>query len=538
MASLTPGVLLKLLQSMNSDVKVRGEYRSVLLQVISIVPALTGSELWPNQGFFIKVSDSSHSTYVSLSKQDNELILNNKLQLGQYLYVDKMESGTPVPILVGVRPVPGRHPFEGNPKDLMQMLEQSEGPVQSEGEGVNGSSRSSVDLMEAKENPSPRQKIVIKEEKAAVASRYMQGVLTSNSKVNGADNNGGSKGNDLENGGGASTKKIGSMKAKQEARDQVLSVIPTHNGREVIAPKQEVAQPSIQEINVTPSKNTSSTKRSSAKQENLNSNLLFRSKDKSYTTETISWCSLPPNLLKPGKEMLRRKHLASQVAIEAQKEASSAANLVKCLSMFANLCSTAASENPHLTMNKFFALQQLMDQPNPASPLKYKSLQPCKNLSPAEPDKPCKKTGFMAGTSSKSPKQAATKLNETQRLEWAKGDGLKETKEMREILSNETRSWFLKFLEKTLDSRFSMGSREKKGKDSKEIAGRHVEEANNIALTLSHLKQANEWLEKLRSKLGPESEGLVETIDGLKKKVYSCLLVHVDSAASALENRA
>ena len=176
MASLIPGVLLKLLQSVNSDVKVRGEYRSVLLQVISIVPALTGSELWPNQGFFIKVSDSSHSTYVSLSKKDNDLILNNKLQLGQYFYVDKMESGTPVPILVGVRPIPGRHPFEGNPKDLMQMLEQSEGHVKSEGEGVvvNGSSKSMGVLMEAKENPSQRQRIVIKEEKAVVASRYMQ----------------------------------------------------------------------------------------------------------------------------------------------------------------------------------------------------------------------------------------------------------------------------------------------------------------------------------------------------------------------------
>ncbi|XP_028763228.1 uncharacterized protein LOC114743079 [Neltuma alba] len=537
MASLTPGVLLKLLQSRNSDVKVRGEYRSVLLQVISIVPALTGSELWPNQGFFIKVSDSSHSTYVSLSKQDNELILNNKLQLGQYFYVDKMESGTPVPVLVGVRPIPGRHPFEGNPKDLMQMLDQTEGPLQSEGEGVNYPSKS-MDLMEAKENPSPRQKIVIKEEKAAVASRYMQGVLTSNSKVNGADNNGGSRGNDLENGGGASTKKVGSTKAKQEVKDQVISVTPTHNRLEATSPKQEVAKPSIQEIDLTPSKSTASTKRSSYKQENLNHNLLSRSKDKSYMTETISWSYLPPNLLKPGKEMLKRKHLASQVAVEAQKEASSAANLVKCLSMFANLCSSAASENPHLTMNKFFSLQQLMDQPNLTSPLKDKSLQSCKNLSSAEPGKPGKKTGFLAGTSSKSLKQAASKLNETDKLEWAKGDGLKEVKDIREILSNETRSWFLKFLEKTLDSGFSMGSQEKKGKDSKEIAGRHVEEANHIALTLSHLKRANEWLDKLRINFSPESEGLAETIERLKQKVYSCLLVHVDSAASALENRA
>lgn len=121
MASLTPGILLKVLKNINSDVKVCGEYRSILLQVISKVPAITGSELWPDHGFFIKVSDSSHSTYVSLSKEDNELILSNKLQLGQFIYVEKVQSSIPVPVLVGVRPVPGRNPCIGNPKDLMQM---------------------------------------------------------------------------------------------------------------------------------------------------------------------------------------------------------------------------------------------------------------------------------------------------------------------------------------------------------------------------------------------------------------------------------
>lgn len=166
MASLTPGLLLKLLKTINSNIKVRGEHRSILLQVISIVPALNGSELWPNHGFFIKISDSSHSTYASLSKDDNELILNNKLQLGQFFWVDRMDAGTPVPVLVGVRPVPGRHPFIGKPKDLMQMLEPSE-------------AMKSSGLVEAK--PERRRKnIVIKEEKVTVASRYMQGVVAKN----------------------------------------------------------------------------------------------------------------------------------------------------------------------------------------------------------------------------------------------------------------------------------------------------------------------------------------------------------------------
>ncbi|KAH7291569.1 hypothetical protein KP509_29G022200 [Ceratopteris richardii] len=119
MATLTPGVLLKLIQHMNSDVKVAGEHRSVLLQVIAILPALAGSELWPNHGFYLKVSDSSHATFVSLADEHNELILCDKLQLGQFIHVDKLESSHPIPILRGVRPVPGRHPCIGTPEELV-----------------------------------------------------------------------------------------------------------------------------------------------------------------------------------------------------------------------------------------------------------------------------------------------------------------------------------------------------------------------------------------------------------------------------------
>lgn len=203
MASLVPGVLIKLLQTMNSNLKIRGEHRSILLQVISIVPAISGSgsELWPDHGFFIKVSDSSHSTYVSLSKDDTDLILNNKLQLGQFFYVDKMEAGTPVPILVGVRPIPGRHPFVGNPKDLMQLLESSEGTVQVE------------KLSELVE--SGKKRIVIKEEKGAVASRYMLGFSKQKTEViKEVDQNqifGGKENENVESG----AKKIGSLRVKQ-----------------------------------------------------------------------------------------------------------------------------------------------------------------------------------------------------------------------------------------------------------------------------------------------------------------------------------
>ncbi|CAN7012339.1 unnamed protein product [Brassica oleracea var. botrytis] len=98
MANLVPGVLLK---HMNTDVKIAGEHMSSLLQVVSIVPALAGGELFPNQGFYLKVSDSSHATYVSLPDEHDDLILSDKLHLGQFIHVDRVESSSPLPILCG-----------------------------------------------------------------------------------------------------------------------------------------------------------------------------------------------------------------------------------------------------------------------------------------------------------------------------------------------------------------------------------------------------------------------------------------------------
>ncbi|XP_022144979.1 uncharacterized protein LOC111014516 [Momordica charantia] len=125
MASLTPGILLKLLQAMNSNTRVTGDHRSALLQVIGIVPALAGSELWPNRGFYIQLSDSLNSTYVSLSDRETDLILSNRLHLGQFVYVDRFEFDTPVPRVCGIRPISGRQASVGTPELLIARISAS-----------------------------------------------------------------------------------------------------------------------------------------------------------------------------------------------------------------------------------------------------------------------------------------------------------------------------------------------------------------------------------------------------------------------------
>ena len=75
---------------------------------------------------------------------------------------------------------------------------------------------------------------------------------------------------------------------------------PTRTRLEALSPKQDVAQSNIQETVIAPFKRTS-TKCNSTKQENLNMNFLSSSKDKSNSTEAITWSSLPAKLLRPGK---------------------------------------------------------------------------------------------------------------------------------------------------------------------------------------------------------------------------------------------
>ncbi|KAK8961812.1 hypothetical protein KSP40_PGU011973 [Platanthera guangdongensis] len=101
MTTLTPSVLLTLLQFMNFDSIPLGEHRSAVHHVTDIVSApsstLSPEDLWSSQDFFIQLSDSVNSTYVYLSDRDAELIVSNRTQLGQLVHLHRLHFGLPVP---------------------------------------------------------------------------------------------------------------------------------------------------------------------------------------------------------------------------------------------------------------------------------------------------------------------------------------------------------------------------------------------------------------------------------------------------------
>jgi hypothetical protein len=567
MASLTPGILLKVLKNINSDVKVCGEYRSILLQVISIVPAITGSELWPDHGFFIKVSDSSHSTYVSLSKEDDELILSNKLQLGQFIYVEKVQPSVPVPILVGVRTVPGRNPCIGNPKDLMQMSTPS-GVL----EALDQQQKSTkpAELPESEKENSQR-KVVIKEQKAGVASRYMLGISSNNRKITNLNS---SIDSDKSNGGSSvcdsNQKSVSSAtKVKQEPKPQDRPNVTSPNQAKLISTKQEVNKDLRKNSGRSPSQSGSAvvkkqmprdSKKESATEGSSPPKLYRNSPPRPARTsppklsvpakpnvtssslssvpnvkrrvsqETVSWDSLPTSLIKSGKAVVRRKTIALIVAAEAQREATAAASLVKGLGIFAEM-RKSAEEDSHGAVNKFFQLNRLIIQQNifwkDNSPDSGKESRPEKEKTSRKVSASQNKAA--GSTTPKNPEDAYT----CGKIEWAREDGFKEICRAWLTLHMDSQSWFLNFLEDALQTGFKFEGRIKKER----VRGQSKGGDGQIAVRLSQLKETSNWLDQLQSEVDKSADDLVETIERLKQKAYSCLLGTVETAASALESR-
>ncbi|XP_074590957.1 uncharacterized protein LOC141846794 [Curcuma longa] len=535
MASLTPGVLIKLLKNLNTDVKICGEHRSVLLQVVSIVPALTGLELWPDHGFFIKVSDSSHCTYVSLSKEDNDLILTNKLQLGQFIYIDKVEAGTPVPVLVGVRPLPGRNPCIGNPKDLMDMLVL---PDNFETQDQEKKTSKTYELSEADKGRT-KQKVVIKEEKNVVASRYMQGVSRSSMRNSASETNSPSQKVEEKVIVVESERKAVPSGAKQETKCQVLqakTIIPC-NQNKIVDIKQESSVDNLKGDSKVPKTVPVKSSRIVKKIVPSNSICPSSSSNRRKVVDAIPWESLPASLIKPGKGMIKRKNTAFLIVAEAKKEATAAAALVKGLGIFADLRKSSTEENLHISLAKFFSLHRLLDQPSIAAQDRSSGI-----LGQfAEGEKSIKKLTLPLPSRKKDSNSAKFTVESlaNERMEWARGDGLNEIQELRTNLRKESQLWFLSFLESALDIGFSPESPQTK-KGPKDRGGENTKESDElIAGTLSQLKEASDWLDQLQNYADtePDRDGLAETINRLKQKIYVCLLEHVESAASALEGR-
>ncbi|KAE9450486.1 hypothetical protein C3L33_17612, partial [Rhododendron williamsianum] len=472
MATLVPGVLVKLLQHMNTEVNIAGEHRSSLLQVVSIVPALAGGELFANQGFYIKVSDSSHATYVSLPDEHDDLILSDKIQLGQFIHVERLEAASPVPVIRGVRPVPGRHPCVGSPEDIVathslnflnsnfdpssgsKPLDKSKSPAKVLGSihvGVKDSSSKSSQLRidgGSKEEKSGMKTSVLSRTKSSILTKSALSLLekkesvvkskTSNSKsipssptscysmqnsfekfANGLQQQAKIKGSakatsklglgekaSLVGGASPRVKKAapgvstiknliqgiewgpkvlrksweGSMetKSKESPRSRTAKLelkpesrstsvprkstserLPSKEDKFQVPTKKATANGDLDDVDKSNKRKHSVGKKPSGEVANhgLPGNLVKVSLgNRRLTDGSVSWASLPPSLSRLGKEVLKHRDAAQTSAMEALQEAAAAESILRCLSTYSELRSSAKEDNPQPAVEQFLTL--------------------------------------------------------------------------------------------------------------------------------------------------------------------------------------
>ncbi|XVF44018.1 hypothetical protein PTKIN_Ptkin02bG0086100 [Pterospermum kingtungense] len=374
MAALAPGILLKLLNGMNTGVKPTSEHRSSLLQVTDIVPAdLDEKNLFPKHGFYIKVSDSSHSIYVSLPSDQDDYVLSNKMQLGQFIYVDKLEPGSPVPVVKGAKPVPGRHPLVGTPEPLMGLRrkgEKSEHKQDSKlqrrgswGRGSNGSDEISSPLV-LKPVPLDFDHCTpVKERSSSVRTPMMSPMIRRTAKDGNA-----SAGVRCSFGGGLLAKM---MDTKGETTPALLrkscvvapssaSKFPRSKSVCSREPRIPISPLNSEKKSSTPPPSLRNGKAVSASLQNNSNPSITTTQPQSQFDNNSAFgnsksgpMNLPGKLGMLGKEAVQQLEAAQKIALQALRDAKATDSLVRSLKMFSNLSKSAKPDAPSECFNQF-----------------------------------------------------------------------------------------------------------------------------------------------------------------------------------------
>ncbi|XP_030475570.1 uncharacterized protein LOC115692750 [Syzygium oleosum] len=386
MSILNSGVLVRLLEGMNEKEVACEDRKAALLQIRSIMPVLSEGDLWPNGGFYVKVSDASHAMNVSLPQEQDDLILCNKLHLGQYVYADKMEASYPVPVLKGVRPIPGRNLCSGAPKDLVPLENLVEIWAASDPESTKEIIDSTEEKLKRSVNASRANAARKNCGRAANSVSRKCGVGRTSSDSDGLLGRDKYSDSDstMSSSSETSTIKRRSWNGMDSTRTDEISKsrILKHKLKPI-----SISQDRCRCVSPVQSLHESSSDRSNSKMINKNISMATKSirtlksrssgtpkkgevpldpaalfsavLNRTRTEDKIIWSSLPSVLSKLGKEVLKQRDAALLASAEALQEAAAAERLLKCLSAYSELQSSN-SEEEQPSVDKFFKLQDDM----------------------------------------------------------------------------------------------------------------------------------------------------------------------------------
>ncbi|XP_061359651.1 uncharacterized protein LOC133303708 [Gastrolobium bilobum] len=364
MATLAPGILLKLLNGLNTGVKPTSEHRSSLLQVTDIVPAdLDEKNLLPKQGFYIKVSDSSHSIYVSLPSDQDDFVLSNKMQLGQFIYVDRLEPGSPVPVVKGAKPLPGRHPLVGTPEPLMGLREKGGRTEQHKPSSTSAPRRGSWGNNsvgpDGISSPMVFKPVNLDFDQCTPVKSSMSPMIRG--RV-------GSKEGTPVSGircsvGGGLLAKMTDAKGESPALLRKSCVVATSSNTK-FSRSRSVCE---REPRIPLSPFKSSEKKSGTPPPRLRNarvatsiNVAGDAHNQDLNVSSFDNCNnlslpmnLPGKLSSLGKEAVQQREVAQKIALQALRDASATETVVRSLKMFSNLCKSARADAPAASFERF-----------------------------------------------------------------------------------------------------------------------------------------------------------------------------------------
>uniref|UniRef100_A0A0A9CUZ6 Uncharacterized protein n=1 Tax=Arundo donax TaxID=35708 RepID=A0A0A9CUZ6_ARUDO len=355
MTTLSSGVVLKLLDGMKTGAaKPVGEHRTAVLQVTDIVPAeLDEKDLWPKHGqFYVKLSDTSHSIYATLPLAQADLVLSNKLHLGQFVHVDRLDPASPLPVIVGAKPLPGRHPLVvGTPDPAARAKAAaprrgSWGPEQNTGSIKPTTLNFDAERTPVKERPALSTPV---KERASAATpvRERAGVATP-----------------ARERGVAASPALSSASVRKSS-----SVLPRlTRSKSVVADRDN--HPKIPRSPFPTEKSSvsctaSRAMRRVAKEEEPSSppsddelgSSATSSKKRSSTSARVP-VPVPGKLSVLGKEAIEQREQAQKAALEALRNASATDNVVRIFKVFSELSKTARPDAPATCFDSFLSFHQ------------------------------------------------------------------------------------------------------------------------------------------------------------------------------------
>ncbi|PPD71082.1 hypothetical protein GOBAR_DD32039 [Gossypium barbadense] len=532
---------------------------AALLQIVSIIPVLSESDdLWPKQGFFIKVSDSTHELFVSLPQEQDEMILNNELQIGQFIYVEKLESAYPVPLLKGLKLIPGRQPFDRDPKHLvgnniMEAFSQTSSPllIQRRTERARSISPCTAPLRDRR----------------ASTGRQNCRTRTNGLNIQGFDMGYSRKKQDLNGSGCSRRSRCETAKGSTVVKHEIIHVSHTPNSHD--SPFRSAGFLSFHDDNSNtrlrtkdvgqfskPVKNTSKSWNSSSAR---TSKEPLTDSRKRASSKNKTWAET---------EMHRDVSLLA--AVDALQEAAAIERLLKCLNKFSEL-RLAKEDDQQPSINKFFKLQDYLTQcrgivqslthtssqrmadsdlnspgytkealklavdrwRNATSWVKAAVASDLIPLSPegkneAKATKKPSQITMLRGSYSTTKQRnngefhsgfAAEKKNIP---EWEKGSTLNIARNLADSLQDECKTWFLGYIENYLD-----------GFDNERLS---KVPHGQVAESMCRIKRLNDLLDMMEASNGkstPESPEFV-AYGRVRNKIYEILLKHVERTAMVL----